>query len=97
MQRDRIGGGLFHIFLNLAVSGVNGVRFWGESEVRDGLRQREFAFGRAEKIVGVASREGDTESLGRSEADVFYSHAHNSACDVERVFARRQHSAEPVK
>src|SRR5207248_8439688 len=96
MQGYRIGGGFLNIFLNRSKRGVDCVRFWRQRKIGHGLRQREFPFGSAEKVIRIASRKGNAESLGRSEADVFDCHADNSPCDVERIFAGSEHASEPV-
>ena len=57
MQRNRLGGGLFHVFLSRAVSGVKRVRFRRQRQINDGLRQSQTALRHSKEINGVFCRE----------------------------------------
>src|SRR5579884_1048745 len=97
MKRHRIGGGLLNVLCNRDERGIDRVRLWSQREVSHGLRERKFAFGSAEKIVGVASRERDAERLWRGKPNVHDGHANNAASDVERIFSRSKHATKPVE
>ena len=97
MERDGIGFGFVHVFEDFAVGGVNGIGFWRERKIDGGLREREIAFGGAEKIEGVFGGESDGERAGFGEADIFAGHAHQAAREIERFFAGFEHAGEPVE
>src|SRR5581483_1334296 len=97
MKRNRISGGLLNIFRDRSECGIDCIRLWSQREIGHGWRQRELAFGCAEKIVSVASSESDTESLWRCETYVLHRHADNTSGDVQRIFARGEHAPEPVE
>src|SRR5690606_6113859 len=79
------------------VSLVAGVRFGRGGEVEAGLRQRQFALGAAEKLVGVLRREALHDRLRIGEADVLDRHAHQPAGEVERLLAGYEHPGEVVQ
>ena len=97
MEWNGIGLGFADIFEDLTVGGVDGVGFGGEGKIDDGLREGQVAFGRAEKIEGVAGGEGDGESAGFGEADIFAGHADDAAGEIETVFAAFDHANEPIE
>ncbi len=61
------------------------------------MREREFAFGAAEKIVGVLGGVRLHKRLRVGEADVLHRHAHHAPREVKRRLAAVDHAAEPVK
>src|SRR6266852_6851225 len=71
VQRDGIGFGLLHVIEDFAIAGVQRVGFGRERKIHGGLRERQVAFGRAEKIESVLRRERDGERAGFGQADVF--------------------------
>ena len=75
---------------------VCGVGFWRARHIEHGLRQREFAFGRAQKIIGVLGGVRDDERLRIGQPDVLHRHAHHAATHEQRVFASVQHPREIV-
>src|SRR5712692_1008926 len=97
VQRDGISFGFVYVFEDFAVSGVQRVGFWRERKVHGGLRERQVAFGRTEKIESIFRGERDREGAGFGEANIFAGHAHQAASEVERVFAGFEHAREPVE
>ncbi len=87
MQRDGVRFGFVHVFHDFAISSVNGIGFWRERQIDGGLREREIAFGHAQKIESILGGESDGERAGFGEADVFAGHADQAAGEIERVFA----------
>jgi len=97
VERHRLGFGFVNVVDDLAVGGINGVGFWREREIDGGLGEGEMAFGRAQEIESVLGGQGDGESAGFGEADIFAGHADHAAGEIERVFAGFEHAGEPVE
>src|SRR5689334_5537517 len=97
MKRNRIGGSLLDIFCHRSKCRTYGIRLRSQGEVSHCLRERELAFGCAEKIVSVASCERNAKSLWRCQPDILHRHAHDTPRDIERIFSRGEHASEPVQ
>ena len=72
MQRHGILRRTFYVFLHLAIGGVHGVRLGSSAEIDHRLRQREVAFGDAEKIKSVTSGKRDAERVGVGQTCLLY-------------------------
>src|SRR5262249_34741864 len=90
VQRHGLRGLLLNVLLHRVPRRVDGVRLRGQREVADRLRQRQLAFRRAEKVVGVLRVERQPERHGIRIADVLRSEAYEPARDVERLLAGLQ-------
>ena len=88
---------LFRERLSGAERRVDRVRFRRGRDIDHGLRDREFALGAAEEIVGVLGRVGDDERLRIGEADILGRHAHDAPRDEQRVLAGVEHAREIVE
>ena len=95
--RRRLRPGLAGGGARRLVGGVGRVRFRREREVDDRLRQRQFALGRAEPLVGLPALEADGLRLRVGEADVLHRHAGDAPGEEARVLAALQHPREPVE
>ena len=58
---------------------------------------RQFALGRAEKIVGVLRGVGDDQRLRIGKPDVLHRHAHDAAREIERILAGIEHAGEIIE
>ncbi len=81
----------------LAERGVGGVRFRRGGEIDHQLRDRQFALGRAEPVVGVPGGERLHQRLRVGEADILDRGAGQPAQDVDRVLAAGQHARQPIE
>ena len=97
VERNGIGLGFADIVEDLAVGGVDGIRFGREGEIDHGLREGQVAFGSAEKIESIACSEGEGEGAGFGEADIFTGHADDASREIQAIFAAFDHADEPIE
>ena len=76
---------------------VDGVALRGARHEHDGLREREFALGTAEPLVGLRRLQRELQRARIGVADVLGGHADHASRDVARVAAAVEHAAEPVQ
>ena len=92
-QRAGLLGGA----LGRAERHIGRVRFRRGGDVDHGLGERQFALGRAEKVVGVLGRVRDNQRLRIGKPDILDRHAHDAARQIERVLAGIEHAGEIVE
>ena len=96
-----LGGSSEPRLLRRAPGGAEGrvgrVRFRRGRDIDHRLRDREFALGRAEKVVGVLRGVADHQRLRIGEADILDRHAHHAAREIERVLAGIEHAREIIE
>ena len=80
-----------------AEGGVGGVRFRRGGEIDHRLRDRELAFGMAEKVVGVLGGVGDDQRLRIGKPDILDRHAHDAAGQEQRILAGIEHAREIIQ
>ena len=78
-------------------AGVDGVRFRRGGEIDGRLGQRQFAFGAAEHVIGVAGGDRLRQRLRIGEADILDRHADQAPRDEHRVLAGNQHAGEIIE
>ena len=76
---------------------VGGVGFRRGGEIDHGLRDREFALGRPEEIIGILGGVADHQRLRIGEADVLHRHPHHAPRQKQRIFAGIQHAREIIQ
>ena len=87
-QRARLLGGAHR----RAKGHIGGVRFRRGRDIDHRLRDREFALGRAEKVVGVLGGVADHQRLRIGKPDILDRHPHHAAREIERVLAGVEHA-----
>ena len=87
MQRHRLGAEFDHIAFGGLECGVGGVGFRGAGQIDHQLRQREFAFGAAQTVVGVPGVDGHLQRARIGQADVFHRHTGHASGQIHRVAA----------
>ena len=75
---------------------VGGVGFRRGGEIDHRLRDREFAFGRPQEIIGVLGGVADRQRLRIGKPDVLDRHADHAAGQEQRVLAGIQHAREII-
>ena len=76
---------------------VGGVRFRGGGQINDGLRDREFAFGMAEEVVGVLGGVADHQRLRIGKTDILHRHADHAPGQKQRILASIHHAREIIQ
>ncbi len=61
------------------------------------MGKREMPFWSAEEVEGFLGGEGDGESAGFGEADVFAGHADQATSEIQSVFTGFEHAGEPIE
>ena len=77
--------------------GVDSVRFRRGGEIDTGLREGQFAFRRAQIVVGVLGRVGDHKRLRIGKADILDRHAHQPPAEIERILAGVEHPRQIIE
>ena len=81
----------------LVEGGVDRVRFGRGGEIDRDLRQRQFALGRAQHLVGIARRDRQRQRLRVGHADILARHPDQPPCEEQRILARHQHARQIVQ
>ena len=84
-----------------ALGGAQGfvyrIGFGGAGQIEHALRQRDLAFGAAEKIEYILGRQRLLHGLRIGQADILHRRAHQAAGDEQRLLAAGQHARQPVE
>ncbi len=97
VERHRFLARVLDVVLRRRVGRVHRIRLGREAEIDHRLGQRQITLGRAEKIDGLLGREAQVQRFRRGQADVFDSHADDTAGEIKRVFAGGEHARQPVQ
>ena len=96
-QRHFLGATLLHFAHGGLECLVDSIALGRAGQIDNGLGHRQFAFRTAEAFLGLPriQRQGETARIG--VADVFRSHAHHPARNIQGVATTVQHAREPVQ
>jgi len=92
-QRSRFLGPLHRCAKGL----VPGIGFGRGRDVDRRLRQRQFPFGRAKKIISVLGSQCLVKRVRISQPHVLDRHAHQPPRQEQRILARRQHPRQIIQ
>ncbi len=92
-QRTVFGGRAF----GRPLRHIDRIRFRRGCQIDHALGERDFAFGRTQKIIDILGGKRLNHGLRIGQPNIFDAGAHKAAGDVERLLAARQHAREPIE
>ena len=79
------------------IGAVGGVRFGSRAQIDHRLGNSQLAFRRSKPFISVPGGQRLGEGLRIGKTDILGGKAHQTAGDVERIFAAIQHACKPVE